>query len=329
MCSLIIIVTTVVVLVLGLLSLGLAIYGGTVASSIMERLRAGEGYNIAVEQVYYLLGMISMVVLTARILAVPIFFWMIQSLVPYCPGAMCAYGVVNVGAPYSFVALGLKMLLPFAYGLWLVVEIANRKHPRLPFVLPLARSFLFLLLPVVIVDSTVDVLLIASIVPVYAPCCSSVYDVDPPFSPSAILGPGAGLIIMIAAIALALLLSAAQWFRVEAQRGRILLTLFAAFVGLLYLVALHDTYAPLVLGLSTHHCPYCLFQEFPDTAVFSTFLWIGIAATGWRTSLEMVWVRRGLACADIEGITGVLRKAASVTLLFSMVSMISHILIAL
>ena len=116
-------VTTVVVIVIGVLSLALALYGGYLSVSINEGLEGNEDEKQNSEQRYYLLGMIGIIVLFARILNVPIFFWMIQSLVPYCPGAMCSYGVINVGMPYSFIALVLKILLPFIYGIWLVIEI--------------------------------------------------------------------------------------------------------------------------------------------------------------------------------------------------------------
>jgi len=115
---LIVTVTTVVVLVIGVLSLALALYGGFLSFSITEKLDGDEEEKHHAEQRYYLLGMIGIIVLFARILNVPLFFWMIQSLVPYCPGAMCAYGVINVGAPYSTIALVMKIISdkrPFSF----------------------------------------------------------------------------------------------------------------------------------------------------------------------------------------------------------------------
>jgi len=322
-------VTTVVVLVIGVLSLALALYGGFLSFSITEKLEGDEEEKHSSEQRYYLLGMIGIIVLFARILNVPIFFWMIQSLVPYCPGAMCSYGVINVGLPYSIIALVLKVILPFVYGLWLVVEISNRKQPFLPLIRNLARSFVMFLLPLVVIDSAVDVLLVSSIRPVYAPCCSSVYDVDPPFSPSAIFGPQFGMMIVLLTIIVAASLIAIQWFETRSRYLPTVTLILAGIVAVLYLVTLHDTLAPLVLGLSEHHCPYCLFQEFPDTAIFAGLFWVGVASAGWRVILEMVWRRKQLPLENISGLTDFLLKLSSLSILFSMVSLVSHLLVAL
>lgn len=322
-------VTTVVVLVVGILSLALALYGGYVSLSIDEGLTGSSEEKTISEQRYYLLGMIGIIVLLARLLNVPIFFWMLQSLVPYCPGAMCSYGVINVGAPYSSIALILKITLPFVYGLWITFELANRKEPLIPLLGRLARSFLLVLLPLVLVDSFVDVLLVASIRPVYAPCCSSIYDVDPPFSPSAILGPQIGLIIVLLTIAVSIILIAIQWVENRYRLLPLLTLILSLTAAFLYLVTLHDTLAPVVLGLADHHCPYCLFQEFPDTALFAGLFWIGVASAGWRVILELVWQRKQLQIMHIEGLTGFLRKVSSVSILFSMVSLISHLLVAI
>lgn len=325
----IITVTTVVVLVIGVLSLALALYGGFISLSVVEGQTGNQEEQQTSEQQYYLLGMIGVIVLVARLLIVPIFFWMLQSLVPYCPGAMCVYGVVNVGSPYSTVALVMKLILPFIYGLWIVFEFANRRQPILPFTRNLARSFLFALVPLVLVDSAVDVLLVASIRPVYAPCCSSIYDIDPPFSPSAILGPEVGMLIVFVTVVAALALISVQWFSDRSKRVPFVTLILSLAVALLYLVTLHDTLAPVVLGLPDHHCPYCLFQEFPDTAVFAGLFWIGIATAGWRASLETVWKRNENYMEHSGNISGYLLKISSVCLLFSMVSLVSHILVAL
>jgi hypothetical protein len=318
-------VATVVVLVIGVLSLGLALYGGFISTTIMEGLEQDSEQQQRTEQKYYLLGMIGVIVLLSRVLIAPIFFWMLQSLVPYCPGAMCSYGVVNVSSPFSDIATNLKLLLPFVYGAWLVIEFANRREPALPFMRSLARSFLILLLPLLILDSATDILIVASMRPVYAPCCSSVYDVDPPFSPSAFLGPEFGMMILFATIALTVVLIGVQLSERISERLPFLTLALSALVSIPYLVMLHDTYAPLVLGLSNHHCPYCLFQEFPDTAFFSGLFWSGVAAASWRVILELIWKSRGMPTENILSLSGVLRKISSVALLFSLVSILSHL----
>ena len=322
-------VTTVVVLVIGILSLVLALYGGYISLAISDGATGANEARQTSEQHYYLLGMIGIIVLLARLLNVPIFFWMLQSLVPYCPGAMCSYGVINVGAPYSTIALVLKLLLPFIYGLWITFELANRREPFLPFIGRLARSFVLVLMPLVLIDSAVDVLLIASIQPVYAPCCSSVYDVDPPFSPSALFGPQFGLLVVFLTVVVSITIVLIQWSEKMHRLLPYVTLILSSVAALLYLITVHDTLAPLVLGLATHHCPYCLFQEFPDTALFAGMFWIGVASAGWRSILEIAWRREQLAEIHITSLTGFLLKLSSIALLFSMVSLVSHILVAI
>ncbi|NWF96119.1 MAG: hypothetical protein HXY34_08240 [Candidatus Thorarchaeota archaeon] len=322
-------VGTVILLVVGLLSIALAIYGGLVASEILEQSQGDTESRSRAEEKYYLLSMIAFIVLLARILGVPLFFWMVQSLVPFCPGAMCAYGVLNVGSPYTVFALGFKVLLPFAYGAWIVVELANRKHPGLPILPALARSFAVVLLPLLLADGASDVLTVLVIQPVYAPCCSSLYDVSPPFTPSSLLGAGSGPLIMIMTLLILIMLAAVQWVPWQVRVMRVLTGMLAAAAGLLYLITLHDSYAPLVLGLPNHHCPFCLFQEYPDTALFSALIWLGVAATVWRLLVEFVWSRNHLPNELLADMGSVLRKTASLSITFSLVSMLSHLLLVI
>ncbi|MGY5854850.1 MAG: hypothetical protein RTU92_14875, partial [Candidatus Thorarchaeota archaeon] len=291
----IVIVSTIVVLVVGVLSLALTVYGGYISTGILDDLKGDSESKHSSEQKYYLLGMIGIIVLLARLLVVPVFFWMIQALVPYCPGAMCAYGVINVGSPFSLLSLGSKLFLPFIYGLWLILELKNRGQPTMPLLRDLSLSFVAVLFPLVLFDSAADVLFVATIRPVYAPCCSSIYDVDPPFSPSAVFGPTLGLVIVILTIVVSLILAAYQWVEGYSLTSKLATVFLAIIAGALYLIALHDTYAPLVLGLSTHHCPFCLFQEFPDIALFSGLFWFGLATGGWRIGLNYIWIRKGLS----------------------------------
>ncbi len=325
----IITVTTVVVLVVGLISLGVALYGGIISLNVIEGQSGDIETRHTAEQRYYLLGMIGIVVLLARILIVPIFFWMLQSLVPYCPGAMCASGVVNVSEPYSVIAISLKLILPAIYGLWLLIEISNRSQANLPFLSSLAKSFLYLLLPLILIDSAVDVLLVSTIRPIYAPCCSSIYDVNPPFSPSAIFGAEFGMFITILTVIISISLVVIQWLGVDNAKSPWLNISIAFCASILYLITLHDTLAPVVLGLSTHHCPYCLFQEFPDTAIFATLFWVGVVSVSWNSILQILWIRRGLDVSDIQRLSVLLLKVSSVALIFSMTSLVSHLLVAI
>ncbi len=321
--------TTVIVLVIGILSAVIALYGGFISSQIIDDFEEVGATGKTIEDRYYLVGMISTIVLLARILIVPVYFWMLQSLVPYCPGAMCVYGVTNVSQPYSTISIASKIFLPAAYGMWLLVDVSNRREPTLPLLHNLVRSFLIILLPILLIDSISDVLVVASIPPVYAACCSSVYDVDPPFSPSALFGEGIGMMILGTTMLLSVCLIITQWLEMQRTQVRFISLILSGMCASLYFITIHDTFAPLVLGLSTHHCPYCLFQEFPDTALFAGMFWVGVATAVWRIVIEHIWAQKSLNQNSIAGISIALRKVSSVALLFSMVSLVSHVLVAI
>jgi len=323
----IITLTTVVLLAIGVLSLLLAFYGGVVSTEVTHDTSGNPEAAHRSEQKYYLLSAIGLVVLLARVASVPLFFWMLQSLVPFCPGAMCAYGVINVATPYSVIGLALKVTLPFAYGLWIVIENANRRHPLLPLSATLSRAFLWVLLPMVLIDSAVDIFLVAAVRPIYAPCCSSVYDVQPPFSPSAFLGTNVGIIIMALTIVLSLLIIVGQVLGDRFRFHPVVSVILSSATAVLYVFMLHDVYAPMVLGLPSHHCPFCLFQEYPDTALFTGFFWLGIASAIWCAVLARLWTIMSLPAENIAGILRSLRRLSSVMLLFSMVSVVSHLLV--
>jgi hypothetical protein len=136
------------------------------------------------------------------------------------------------------------------------------------------------------------------------------------------------MLIVLATVVVALVLISVQWFSDRSVKIPIVALILSLTVALLYLVTLHDTLAPLILGLPNHHCPYCLFQEFPDTAFFAGLFWIGVATAGWRASIEMVWNRNESQLEYSGNISGYLLKISSVCLLFSMVSLVSHILVA-
>ncbi|TFG12983.1 hypothetical protein EU537_07590 [Candidatus Thorarchaeota archaeon] len=324
----IITVSTIVLMVLAILSLVLAFYGGHISLSITGDKNENSNGSQTAEQKYYLLGMIGLIVLAARLVAAPLFFWMLQSLVPYCPGAMCISGVVNVSEPFSSLDMALKLIVPALYGQWIFIEIANRRSKDLAMANLLAKSFALVLLPVLVVESVLDVLLVSLIQPVYAPCCSSVYDVEPPFSPSALFGPEVGIAIIVLTITLATIIIAIELIELPLNRRLITILTLGPLLGFSYLTAIHDTVAPVVLGLSSHHCPYCLFQEFPDTAVFAGLFWLGVVMSIWNVVLEFLWSRNGLSINQIDGVLALSRKVSAVCLIFSLTSLVSHLIVA-
>jgi hypothetical protein len=112
--------------------------------------------------------------LGTRILAIPLFWLTVISLIPSVPGAMCEFGVFQAGAPWSWADLGLKLITMFAFGGWLFFDFMNRKSKGSPFMGSVGRWFV-LLMPLLFIDALLDLLFFGSLKPLVVPCCMVVY----------------------------------------------------------------------------------------------------------------------------------------------------------
>jgi hypothetical protein len=112
--------------------------------------------------------------LGTRILAIPLFWLTVISLIPSVPGAMCEFGVFQAGAPWSWTDFGLKLVTMFAFGGWLFFDFMNRKSKGSPFMGSVGRWFV-LLMPLLFIDALLDLLFFGSLKPLVVPCCMVVY----------------------------------------------------------------------------------------------------------------------------------------------------------
>lgn len=126
------------------------------------------------EKDYYLVSTVGWMTLGARILAIPLFFVAVVSLIPSIPGAMCEFGVFQAGSPYSWADFGVKLFTIFAFGGWLFMDYVNRKLKGAPMMKALARGFV-LLAPLLILDAVLDIAFFASLDPLVVPCCMVIY----------------------------------------------------------------------------------------------------------------------------------------------------------
>ena len=126
------------------------------------------------EKDYYLVSTVGWMTLGTRILAIPLFFVSVISLIPAVPGAMCEFGVFQAGSPYSWADFAVKLFTVFAFGGWLFMDYVNRKLKGVPMMNLLARGFV-LLAPLLFVDALLDISFFASLEPLVVPCCMVVY----------------------------------------------------------------------------------------------------------------------------------------------------------
>ena len=126
------------------------------------------------EKDFYLVSTVGWMTMATRILAIPLFWVTVISLIPAVPGAMCEFGVFQAGAPFSWADLGLKLFTMFAFGGWLFYDFLNRRLKGSPMMGKLARGFV-LLIPLLFVDALMDISFFASLKPLVVPCCMVVY----------------------------------------------------------------------------------------------------------------------------------------------------------
>jgi hypothetical protein len=126
------------------------------------------------EKDFSLVSTVGWMTLGTRILAIPLFWITVISLIPAVPGAMCEFGVFQAGAPWSWADLGLKLFTMFAFGGWLFFDIINRKLKGSAMMTSLSRGFV-LIMPLLFVDALLDISFFGGLKPLVVPCCMVVY----------------------------------------------------------------------------------------------------------------------------------------------------------
>jgi hypothetical protein len=109
-----------------------------------------------------------------RLLAIPLFWLTVVSVIPSVPGAMCELGVLQAGSPFSWANFALKFVTMFAFGGWLFFDFMNRKMKGSPLMGSLSRWFV-LLVPLLFVDAILDLSFFGLLKPLVVPCCMVVY----------------------------------------------------------------------------------------------------------------------------------------------------------
>jgi hypothetical protein len=162
--------------------LAIALFALTVGSyAAYKAYKVDEGSKTAesdqryeMEKQFYLVSTVGWMTMATRILAIPLFWVTVISLIPAVPGAMCEFGVFQAGAPWSWADLGLKFLTMFAFGGWLFYDIMNRKLKGSPLMGSLSRGFV-MLMPLLFIDAILDISFFGGLKPLVVPCCMVVY----------------------------------------------------------------------------------------------------------------------------------------------------------
>lgn len=150
-------------------------YAGIKAYKVYENIKdASAEKKYELEKDFSLVSTVGWLVLSTRVLAIPLFWVTVISLIPSVPGAMCEFGVLQAGYPFSWINLVLKLFTMFAFGGWLFFDFFNRKLKDSPLMGTISKGFL-LLLPLLLIDAILDIAFFASLNPLVVTCCMVVY----------------------------------------------------------------------------------------------------------------------------------------------------------
>jgi hypothetical protein len=213
------------------------------------------------EKYLYLSISAMMVGAVVRLVMVPLWFFTLQSLVAVIPGAMCLAGVHDNVPVYSWLASGMKLVLPGLYLAWLFGIAADRQIAEQPFF----RTRQLLLIPLIILligETLLDVRFLTALKPTPVSCCTAIFDLNTRNVPPVLTQSHwyfAALFPLALGAQTGLLLQ--RWgkqTKAWVHPGIIALAV-VAFISLL--LAMHTKLSPLILETPFHHCVFCLLQN--------------------------------------------------------------------
>jgi hypothetical protein len=162
-------------LAIALFALAVGSYAAFKAYKIEQKGDVAESdQRYELEKDFQLVSTVGWMTLGTRILAIPLFFATVISLISSVPGAMCEFGVFQAGSPFSWADFFLKLFTMFAFGGWLFIDYANRKLKNAPLTRSLSRGFV-MLLPLLFADAILDIAFFGSLQPLVVPCCMVAY----------------------------------------------------------------------------------------------------------------------------------------------------------
>jgi hypothetical protein len=266
------------------------------------------------EKKVYLSMTLIMLGLYLRLALVPLWFLMLQSLIPSIPGAMCLCGVHLLKTPYSFISTGLKFLVPMAYGYWLVLNALDRKIETQP----LMKRKLYSLVPLgalMFAESYCDLRFAFAVRPRLVDCCSALFDDSASKLLQNMTYSGWGWVIAFFVLALALLAASALLLRKPQSGAGVLLWALSPAVLCAFVLAVHTRLSPLFLHAEFHHCVFCVWQKLPDMIVATAAVYVGCWATLIHAALRNVGRLPGAAEAAAAHAKRLLQWAVGALLL--------------
>jgi hypothetical protein len=201
--------------------------------------------------------LISAVVSFLILLKLPLLFfflYLLDSLSPSIPGAMCAVGVLN-STPYGAYLIILKVAVLFVLGYWFYInkfdlQTYGFKYTKLKYKLLIFITFL------IVIEFLLEINLFNNISPEkIVSCCGSVFGGELKQFSTFLINIEDSLSILLTIITFA-----AMTFTFILKRYR-LYGLIAFLFLVVSIYSLIDFFSTYIYELPTHRCPFCILQK--------------------------------------------------------------------
>lgn len=255
------------------------------------------------ENGFYLTFSVVLVVLSIRLLLIPIYFWNMQSFVPLIPGAMCLWGVFNAFPEVTWLSLFLKLTLPILYIGWILLAGINSSCRTNPLIRNLMAFFL-LLSPALLIDFVAEILILFSLSPVEVSCCSNAIDVGTRPIPVMVGGVSGQFLLLLIFFAYGILYSISMALSTRYRAAKWNTLALTIPFGIVITIVITETLTPWLLKLPFHHCPFCLFFQHPLSLIYILLFWFGLA-TPWLTLITHLFGRTNSEAKAIQSIMNV------------------------
>lgn len=329
---------TILILFASFVTALLGVYGGIFAFRT-ARAAGGELTSERItdlETKTRLLLLVVSVVIVVRLLAMPIFYWALESAAPDILGAMCAFGVTRVIPGLTRTLQYLQFPVLFLGVGWLLLNAVDGETRHHPLLRRKLYAFSAISIPMVL-ESLGDFYLFFSIrspVGFGLSCCSTVADVAS--RPTALvagffLGPGAAGIAfntyVLATLLFLAFLTLVMWKGLWRRPYLVVACIIAAILVPIFWIALIERIAPLMMNLPYHHCIYCWVKTAIGAfAVAGGFL-LGVSGVGWALMLELQGGGEELKAINLRYIRGLFLFSLS-SMLFSFLVVMTHTFMA-
>ncbi len=256
-----------------------------------------------VENRFHLSMLLLFTAFLLRLAAWPLFYILLQSLIPVVPGAMCIYGTTQAMPAFTAFLEIIKPAAFFLVGGFLLFYGLDLSMKNRPFINESVRM-LAVASTVAATDAFAEILFVFVFSPPGAAvsCCTAVADLVLPaklLTPIPILNPSRQDAFIAAYHGLNLGLAGFLCFLVRRKNAKRLSLVFAAMAACLNAaiagLAFKDYLGPRLMGLPDHHCLYCLLQYEPVSIVILGLLILGTYLAVWP-----LWLRHAAADAAKE-----------------------------